>query len=96
MSKEHSKNFEKVAGYYSNGLWNKQRVYNAVNGHVFSPQITTLIVMRDGAPRIDNVMPAANGHEVEISETDETHTTITFSAKGCCRGHLYDMHIYYQ
>lgn len=30
MSKEHSKNFEKVAKYYNNELWNKQRVYNAV------------------------------------------------------------------
>ena len=27
---EHSKNFGKVKAYYDNGLWNKQRVYNAV------------------------------------------------------------------
>ena len=27
---EHSKNFGKVKVYYGNGLWNKQRVRNAV------------------------------------------------------------------
>lgn len=51
--------------------------------------------MSDLSPRVDNILQAASEHEVEISEADETHTTITFSAKGCCRGHLYDMHIYY-
>ena len=25
-----SKNFEKVKKFYENGIWNKQRVYNAV------------------------------------------------------------------
>lgn len=30
MSKEHSKNYSKVKSYYDNGLWNKNRVYNAV------------------------------------------------------------------
>lgn len=34
MSKEHSKNFEKVAGYYNNALWSKQRVYNAVDNWI--------------------------------------------------------------
>lgn len=34
MSKEHSKNFEKVAGYYNNELWSKQRVYNAVGNWI--------------------------------------------------------------
>ena len=29
-STEHSKNFEKVKGYYDKGLWSKKRVYNAV------------------------------------------------------------------
>lgn len=27
---EHSKNFEKVKGYYDNGLWSKTKVKNAV------------------------------------------------------------------
>lgn len=26
-----SKNFEKVRDYYKNGIWNKTRVYNAVD-----------------------------------------------------------------
>lgn len=26
-----SKNFEKVKNYYDDGVWNKTRVYNAVN-----------------------------------------------------------------
>lgn len=34
MYKERSKNFEKVARYYSNGLWSKQRVYNAVGNWI--------------------------------------------------------------
>ena len=73
----------------------KPGFYIFINGHVFSPQITTLIVMSDASPRTDNILQAASEHEVEISEADETHTTITFSAKGCCRGNLYDMHMYY-
>lgn len=27
---KHSKNFEKVKGYYEDGIWNKSRVHNAV------------------------------------------------------------------
>lgn len=42
MSKEHSKNFEKVAGYYSNGLWNKQRVYNAVGKWITQEEYTEI------------------------------------------------------
>lgn len=85
-----------LGDYETKSMKLKPGFYIFVNGHVFSPQITTLIVMRDESPRIDNIMQPTSGHEVEISETDETHTTIRFSAKGCCRGHLYDMHIYYQ
>ena len=84
-----------LGDYETKSVKLKPGFYIFVNCHVFSPQITTLIVMSDASPRTDNILQAASEHEVEISETDETHTTITFSAKGCCRGHLYDMHIYY-
>ena len=30
VESEHSKNFEKVKGYYEAGLWSKERVYAAV------------------------------------------------------------------
>lgn len=73
----------------------KPGFYIFINGHIFSPQITTLIVTADLPLRVDNILQPTSGHEVEISETDGVHTKITFSAKGGCRGHLYDMHIYY-
>lgn len=69
--------------------------YIFINGHIFSPQITTLIVAADLPLRVDNILQPTSGHEVEISETDGVHTKITFSAKGGCRGYLYDMRIYF-
>ena len=69
--------------------------YIFINGHIFSPQITTLIVTADLTLRVDNILQPTSGYEVEISETNGVHTKITFSAKGGCRGYLYDMRIYY-
>ncbi len=37
---EHSKNFEKVKGFYDQGSWSKQRVYNAVTNGAPEPWIT--------------------------------------------------------
>lgn len=39
---KHSKNFEKVKKYYDAGLWNKQRVYNAVANPTSNPWITAM------------------------------------------------------
>lgn len=36
----HSKNYYKVKGYYDSGLWNKNRVYNAVTNPKSNPWIT--------------------------------------------------------
>ena len=70
--------------------------YIFINGHIFSPQITTLIVTADLPLRVDNILQPTSGHEVEISETDGVHNKITFSAKGGCRGYLHDMRMYYK
>lgn len=35
---EHSKNFEKVKKYYDDGLWNIQRVRNAVEKKWITPE----------------------------------------------------------
>ena len=35
-----SKNFDKVKKFYDSGLWNIQRVYNAVSNPATSPWIT--------------------------------------------------------
>lgn len=37
---EHSKNFEKVKKFFDNGLWSRQRVYNAVSNPASSHWIT--------------------------------------------------------
>lgn len=37
---EHSENFEKVKGYYDNGLWTKARVRKAVTTPKSAPWIT--------------------------------------------------------
>lgn len=37
---EHSKNFEKVKKFFVNGLWSRQKVYNAVSNPASSPWIT--------------------------------------------------------
>ena len=68
--------------------------YVFVNAHIYALQITTLIV-ESGLPlRTDDIIKAPSGQEVVISEND-THTTISFVAKGGCRGRLYDMRLYY-
>ena len=42
MAKEttHSKNYEKVKGFYEKGLWSRQRVRNAVENPASNPWIT--------------------------------------------------------
>lgn len=40
---EHSKNFGKVKVYYDNGLWNKQRVYNAVGKWITADEYQEII-----------------------------------------------------
>ena len=84
-----------LGDYETKSMKLKPGFYIFINGHVFSPQITTLIVTADLPLRVDNILQPASGSEVEISETDGVHNKITFSAKGGCRGNLYDMHIYY-
>ncbi len=37
---EHSKNFQKVKGYYDKGLWSEQKVRNAVTSPASNPWIT--------------------------------------------------------
>lgn len=37
---EHSKNYDKVKSFFDNGLWSKQRVYNAVTNPASNPWIT--------------------------------------------------------
>lgn len=34
---EHSKNYEKVYGYYMNGLWSKKMTWNAVGKNWITP-----------------------------------------------------------
>ena len=70
--------------------------YIFVNGHVFSSQITAMVVTADLSLRLNNILQPTSGHEVEISETDGVHNKITFSAKGGCIGYLYDVRIHYQ
>lgn len=35
---EHSKDFEKIKGYYDRGLWSKERVYNMVGKGYITPE----------------------------------------------------------
>ena len=68
--------------------------YVFVNAHIYALQITTLIVTSDLPLRTDDIIKAPSGQEVAISEKG-THATISFVAKGGCRGRLYDMRLYY-
>ena len=68
--------------------------YVFVNAHIYALQITTLIVESEFPLRTYDIIKAPSGQEVAISENG-THATISFVAKGGCRGELYDMRLYY-
>ena len=40
---EHSKNFEKVKGYYESGLWNKERARNAVGKWITAEEYAEIV-----------------------------------------------------
>lgn len=44
---EHSKKFEKIKGWYENGMWTKKMVYNAVGKDWLTPEEYTEITGED-------------------------------------------------
>lgn len=43
MATKHSKNFQKVKDYYDKGLWNKNRVFNAIGRWITNEEYIEIV-----------------------------------------------------
>lgn len=43
MTTKHSKNFQKVKDYYDKGLWNKNRVFNAIGRWITNEEYIEIV-----------------------------------------------------